>query len=91
MSVAALPDHWKFVEEDIRIETAGQWTRGTSIVDRRSKVVKECTGDIHADVPGDSGGWLDTRRGNRILRCTETPGVDKFAPEFLERVFGDVV
>jgi inosine-uridine nucleoside N-ribohydrolase len=91
LSVAARPESWKFVEEDIRVETAGQWTRGTCIVDRREKVVREGTGDINEDVIGDAGGWLDSRRGNRISRCSQTPGTEKFAHELLERLFGDGV
>jgi hypothetical protein len=47
--------------------------------------------DVETEVVGDAGGWLDRRRGNRVLRCVGTPGVDRFAPFLLERVFGDVV
>ena len=40
------------------------------------------------DTPGDNGGWLDVRRGNRINRIIGSPGEDAFAPYLLERVFG---
>ncbi|KAF2739856.1 nucleoside hydrolase [Polyplosphaeria fusca] len=80
---------WKFVEEDIRVETAGQWTRGTCIVDRRGKVIEAKDGDdVDAEIVGDAGGWMDARWGNRILRCVGTPGEDKFAGVLLQRVFG---
>ena len=32
---------WKFKEEDVRVETSGQWTRGCTIVDRRGRPVTE--------------------------------------------------
>lgn len=100
--------------EDIRVETAGQWTRGMHIVDRRMRKKKgadpaldqvrspgavEVNNPIEAfvigdadeplkDTPGDNGGWLDVRRGNRINRIIGSPGEDAFAPYLLERVFG---
>lgn len=40
------------------------------------------------DAPGDSGGWLDVNKGNRINRIINTPGEDAFGPYLLERVFG---
>jgi inosine-uridine nucleoside N-ribohydrolase len=40
------------------------------------------------DMPGDNGGWLDVRKGNRINRIIGSPGEDAFAPYLLERVFG---
>ncbi|KAH8663022.1 Inosine/uridine-preferring nucleoside hydrolase domain-containing protein [Tricladium varicosporioides] len=100
--------------EDIRVETAGQWTRGMHIVDRRNRkkggatveqvkspgavditnpmdnlnlaiVGKE---EVEGDAPGDNGGWLDVRKGNRINRIISTPGEEAFGPYLLERVFG---
>ncbi|KAF2266993.1 nucleoside hydrolase [Lojkania enalia] len=85
---SSVDNGWKFVEEDIRVETAGQWTRGTCIVDRRGKAMKEGVGDVSQEVVGDAGGWLDTRRGNRIQRCVGTPGEETFAGVLLERIFG---
>jgi hypothetical protein len=82
---------WEFVTQDIRVETAGQWTRGTCIVDRRGKVVRDdLAGDLFDEVTGDAGGWLDARKGNRVERCVESPGREAFAPFFLRRVFGEV-
>lgn len=100
--------------EDIRIETAGQWTRGMHIVDRRMRKKKgadpaldqvrspgavEISNPVEAfivddsevplgDTPGDNGGWLDVRKGNRVNRIIGSPGEDAFAPYLLQRVFG---
>jgi inosine-uridine nucleoside N-ribohydrolase len=100
--------------EDIRVETAGQWTRGMHVIDRRMRKKKGAdpaldqvrspgavdignpveaftVGDADeelADIPGDNGGWLDVRKGNRINRVIGSPGEDAFAPYLLERVFG---
>lgn len=78
------------MEEDIRIETAGQWTRGTCIVDRRMKAMNDGVGSVEEEIVGDAGGWLDRRRGNRVLTCVESPGRDMFGGLLLERIFGDV-
>jgi len=40
------------------------------------------------DAPGDNGGWLDVRKGNKINRIVASPGEDAFAHYLLERVFG---
>ena len=44
--------------------------------------------ELLKDSPGDNGGWLDVRKGNRINRIIASPGEDAFAPYLLERVFG---
>ncbi|KAI9874112.1 MAG: hypothetical protein M1830_010180 [Pleopsidium flavum] len=79
--------------EDVRIETSGQWTRGMCIVDRRdrNKLPAEDTEDTDGDdaeVPGDTGHWLDQSRGNRIRRVVGSPGVALFEEVLLERIFG---
>ncbi|KAK7193563.1 hypothetical protein DPSP01_000118 [Paraphaeosphaeria sporulosa] len=90
-AMAAEDEGWKFVTEDLRVETSGQWTRGCCIVDRREREVKEgLTGSLDEEVVGDAGGWRDARRGNRIQRAVESPGAEKFAGLLLERVFGKV-
>jgi inosine-uridine nucleoside N-ribohydrolase len=82
---------WKFTsDEDIRVETLGQWTRGTCVVDRRGRSVKEGAESLDEEVVGDAGGWRDSRRGNRLERCTRSPGVDLFASVLLERVLGNI-
>ncbi|TVY16274.1 Uncharacterized protein LARI1_G003724 [Lachnellula arida] len=102
--------------EDIRVETAGQWTRGMHVVDRRNRkkggAVEQVkspgavditnpmeslsivSSDVDAedveegDAPGDNGGWLDPKKGNRITRIVGTPGEELFGQYLLERVFG---
>lgn len=72
-------------EEDIRVETSGQWTRGMCVVDRRSRKKRE-DGDEH-EVPGDTGSWLHGASGNRLQRCIESPGRDVFGRYMLQRIF----
>ncbi|KAF9696006.1 hypothetical protein EKO04_006026 [Ascochyta lentis] len=81
---------WQFRTEDVRVETAGQWTRGCCIVDRRGRPVTEREGGLDDEVVGDAGWWGDSRRGNRVSWCTKSPGTELFAHELLERVFGKV-
>ncbi|KAI4673470.1 uncharacterized protein J4E84_011053 [Alternaria hordeiaustralica] len=80
---------WKFKEEDVRVETSGQWTRGCTIVDRRGRPVTEGESSLEEEVVGDAGGWRDSRRGNRVGWCTRSPGEGKFARVLLHRVLGD--
>lgn len=58
--------------EDIRVETAGQWTRGMHVVDRRGfRKAMVDSGDVKEDegglvtggMPGDAGGWLHVGGG----------------------------
>ncbi|KAH6615063.1 Inosine/uridine-preferring nucleoside hydrolase domain-containing protein [Boeremia exigua] len=81
---------WQFKTEDVRVETAGQWTRGCCIVDRRGRPVTERTTDLDEEVVGDAGWWGDSRRGNKVSWCTHSPGIDLFAHDLLERIFGKV-
>lgn len=92
----------KNAPEDIRVETSGQWTHGMHIVDQRGwkrapgagsavgvTVESQATGDVAVDeVHGDDFGWLSAKRGNRINRWAESPGVEKFAPDLMNRLFG---
>jgi hypothetical protein len=50
--------------------------------------VSEGAGELDDEIVGDAGGWRDSRRGNRISWCTQSPGVDVFGGLLLERVFG---
>ncbi|KAI9713824.1 MAG: hypothetical protein M1820_000554 [Bogoriella megaspora] len=79
-------------EEDVRVETSGQWTRGMCVVDRRGRrEIGDGEGEVvgeKGEVKGDHGGWLSRSRGNRVRRVVETPGVEVFAGELLERIFG---
>ena len=75
-------------EEDIRVETAGQWTRGMCVVDRRDRKMREDDDGEENDVPGDTGRWLSKQRGNRVSRCVGTPGNRSLAPFMLNTIFG---
>ncbi|KAF7552561.1 hypothetical protein G7046_g7377 [Stylonectria norvegica] len=87
--------------EDIRVESAGQWTRGMHVIDRRGRPKPgeaglKLTDDLYLDpkivtvdeVPGDTMGWLSVRQGNRINRLIKSPGHDVFKGFLMERIFG---
>jgi inosine-uridine nucleoside N-ribohydrolase len=83
--MAADDPKWKMIEnEDIRVETSGQWTRGMNIVDRRSRAKKPDVDD--SEVPGDHDRWLSGGYGNRLSRCVDSPGPDIFGEWMLKRV-----
>lgn len=83
----ASDEGWEMIQdEDLRVETSGQWTRGMCVVDgrdRRRRTADESEGEH----PDDHGNWLSERLGNRLGRCIKTPGEDLFAAELLERMF----
>ncbi|EHK48031.1 uncharacterized protein TrAtP1_000745 [Trichoderma atroviride] len=88
--------------EDLRVETVGQWTKGSYILDKRIRskpgeaALVDLTDDVEADphlvtldeVPGDTMGWLSVRKGNRIRRVIGTPGENTFKEVWMQRVFG---
>ena len=79
---------WEFREaEDVRVETQGQWTRGMCVVDRREMKMLDIA-YVEGEVKGDTGGWLQRGRGNRLNRCIGTPGEEVLAPLLLDKVFG---
>lgn len=45
-ALSASNTSWKFKEEDVRVETSGQWTRGCTVVDRRGRTITEGTTDL---------------------------------------------
>lgn len=59
---------------DLRVETAGQWSRGHCIVDKRAGRKKYDDDGEAGEIAGDEGGWLSTGRGNRLGWCTKSPG-----------------
>ncbi|MCJ1338211.1 hypothetical protein MMC09_003497 [Bachmanniomyces sp. S44760] len=93
--------NWQILpNQDIRVETAGQWTRGACVVDRRDrKKPRREEGDGSHDndndpsndvsVPGDHDGWLDWRKGNRLGLCVGTPGEGILAGKMLDVIFGE--
>lgn len=93
------PARWRLTawDEDIRVETSGQWTRGAYIVDRRHrrkadpKSVETDETTLEAlleERSGDAGIWLDARMGNRLGRCLETPGETSFGTWMVRRILG---
>lgn len=70
--------------EDIRVETAGKWTRGMTVGDKRLRRRRNSDGER----PHDRDNWLGNRSGNRIWRILNSPGRDKIAGDLLKRVFG---
>ena len=101
-------DHaaWKATQEleDIRIETAGQWTRGMHVSDSRTRVKPSYMSETEVnpnvedrmetitldEVPGDTMAWLSVKKGNRVRRIIETPGETKFVLDLIKRVFGQL-
>ncbi|KAF2484373.1 Inosine/uridine-preferring nucleoside hydrolase domain-containing protein [Neohortaea acidophila] len=78
---------WKFaVDEDLRVETAGQWTRGMCVVDRRDRP-KSDDADLH-EVAGDTDGWVGGGKGNRLRICIDSPGRADFGAYMVKRIFG---
>ncbi|KIV79917.1 hypothetical protein PV11_07456 [Exophiala sideris] len=80
-------DRWKPSSrspEDIRIETAGQWTRGMTVGDKRSRKRRNSDGEV----PHDRGNWLGNRSGNRVYRMLESPGRDVAAVYLMDTIFG---
>jgi inosine-uridine nucleoside N-ribohydrolase len=80
---------WQLVrDEDIRVETSGQWTRGMCVVDKRTRKKREDSEE--GERAGDTGNWLSMRSGNRLRRCVGTPqtaGKADFGDFLLKRVF----
>lgn len=59
---------------DIRVETMGQWTRGYTVRDRRNRPVKD------EPVLNDFDAWLWKKAGNRVGIAVKSPHGD--GPEF---------
>ena len=78
---------------DLRIETMGQWSRGACVVDGRDRKMEnenETEAERLGERMGDVGGWLSTRRGNRVRVCTETPGRETWPKVLLGTIFGQI-
>jgi inosine-uridine nucleoside N-ribohydrolase len=70
--------------EDIRVETRGQWSRGMTVGDTRSRRRRDSDGEV----PSDRGNWLGRESGNRVFRMLGSPGRDKAGAELMRRIFG---
>jgi inosine-uridine nucleoside N-ribohydrolase len=78
---------WEIIEsEDLRVEIAGQWTRGMFVTDKGSRKRKD--NHDNSQATGDTDGWLTGGNGNRLNRCVGSPGPDIFSQLLLKRVFG---
>ncbi len=73
--------------EDIRVDTTGQWTRGMTVVDRRSSRKRRGSDGVRSY---DLGDWLGSKSGNRVFRMMGSPrqGDEEFGREMLERILG---
>ncbi|OQO04846.1 hypothetical protein B0A48_07863 [Cryoendolithus antarcticus] len=84
--ITQLDPKWELVrDEDIRVETSGQWTRGMCVIDRRSRKKREV--DLEEDISSDHGAWLSAKAGNRLSRCVGSPGTGIFGTYLLEKIF----
>ena len=90
MKRETLSHQWTLsVDEDIRVETAGQWTRGACVIDRRDRKKTENPDDTgEGPIKGDTDGWLSSKRGNRLKRCVGTPGKSQLGSFMLDTIFG---
>lgn len=70
--------------EDIRVETSGQWTKGMTLVDRRTRHRRNSDGPV----PHDRDNWLGSRSGNQILRLRKSGFEHQFGEEMMRRVLG---
>lgn len=77
-------------DEDVRVETSGQWTRGMCLVDRRNrksdKKAKVVEGEWE-ELPGDHGNWLNRDGGNKIAVAVQSRWVETFGRELIKRIF----
>ncbi|KAK6442945.1 hypothetical protein LTR95_000823 [Oleoguttula sp. CCFEE 5521] len=84
--ITQLDPKWELVRnEDIRVETSGQWTRGMCVIDRRSRRKREV--DLEEEISSDHGAWLSAKAGNRLSRCVGSPGTGIFGTYLLEKIF----
>ncbi|OQO12021.1 hypothetical protein B0A48_02660 [Cryoendolithus antarcticus] len=84
--ITQLDPKWELVrDEDIRVETSGQWTRGMCVIDRRSRRKREV--DLEEEISSDHGAWLSAKAGNRLSRCVGSPGTGIFGTYLLEKIF----
>ena len=87
-AISAADQGWKIDKDlDVRVETAGQWTKGMCVVDRRGRKRVEEAKDHGGEVDGDLGGWLSRFKGNRVGRCVGTPGYGVCSEVLLNSIF----
>lgn len=79
---------WAGEEEDIRVETMGQWTKGMTLRDDRAGRKTKGRRNSDGEAPHDRGNWWGKRSGNRVKRMASSPGEEKCAEMLLDRLFG---
>ena len=82
---------WKVKRnQDVRVETTGQWTKGMCVVDRRGRNLLleevDLAGSLE-EFSSDKGGWLSRHRGNRVGVCVESGEEGGLARVLAERIF----
>lgn len=93
---AVNPSRWSFAApdddlEDIRIETAGQWTRGMMVIDRRPRKKRDAKPEeeeVREGATGDGGSWLINGRGNRVKRCVGSGSEKSFGETLVKTILG---
>ena len=92
--VSAEESTWTFSElVDVRVEDEGRWTRGALVVDKRGagkgnvEDGDALTMQEVGESPGDKGGWMDGRVGNRIRVCMAGPGNETFLKSMFGMIF----
>jgi inosine-uridine nucleoside N-ribohydrolase len=70
--------------EDIRVETLGQWTKGMTMLDRRTRHRRNSDGPV----PHDRDNWLGSRSGNQILRMQRSGFEETFGEEMMRVILG---
>jgi inosine-uridine nucleoside N-ribohydrolase len=70
--------------EDIRVETLGQWTKGMTMLDQRTRHRRNSDGPV----PHDRDNWLGSRSGNQILRMQRSGFEETFGEEMMRLILG---
>jgi len=70
--------------EDIRVETQGQWTKGMTLLDRRTRHRRNSDGPV----PHDRDNWLGSKSGNRVTRMMSSGWEETFGGEMMKKILG---
>lgn len=68
--------------EDIRVETLGQWTKGMTTIDRRTRHRRNSDGPV----PHDRDNWLGSLSGNQVLRMQRSGFEQQFGEELMKAI-----
>jgi inosine-uridine nucleoside N-ribohydrolase len=70
--------------EDIRVETLGKWTKGMTVLDRRTRHRRNSDGPV----PHDRHNWLGSQSGNQILRMRRSGFEKSFGDQMMSCILG---